>query len=147
MFFLLFFSQTVESSTAKGDQLLLDSTTQGLAENFDENTNTSYQNYSDAISSNNHSIPVFRGRHKRFIEATNDSIIKSPSDKGGKYRYDVENNSQKTNSNPITTSYDHSANEYSKVDEYYSISDLQNGKIMDTRFRKLFGIIRFVMRT
>ena len=133
----------MESLTAKGDQLLSDSATQGLAENFDENTNTSYQNYSDAISSNNHSIPVFRGRHKRFIETTNDSIIKSPSDKGGKYRYDVENNSQKTKSNPITTSYDHSGNEYSKENEYYSISDLQNGKIMDTNLESFLVLYYF----
>ena len=140
LYFFYFYSQIVENLTAKGSQLLSNSVTQGVRENFDENTKTLHQNYSDAISSDNHSIPVFRGRRKRFIEATNDSIIKSPSDAGGKYRYDAEHTNQKTMSNQINYRYQHPANAYSKVNEYHSISDLQNSKTADTRFGNLFGM-------
>ena len=138
--FFYFFSQTVESLTANGSHLLSDLASQAVRENFDENTNTLYQNYSDAISSSNHSIPVFRARRKRFIEATNDSISKSPSDADGKYRYDAEHTNQKTMSNQINYRYPNSANAYSKVNEYHSISDLQNSKTTDTRFGNLFGM-------
>ena len=133
-----FFSQTVESLTES--QLLSDSATHSVKENLDENTNALYQNHSDASSSNNPSIPVSRGRRKRFIEATNDSIINSPSDEGGKYRYDVEHTNQKTTSNQINSRYQHPANAYSKIDEYHSIYDLQNTKITDTRFGNSFGM-------
>ena len=140
-FLIVFFysySQTVEGLT--GSQLLSDSATHSVRENFDENTNTLYQNYSDAISSNNHSIPVFRGRHKRFIEATNDSIINSPSDEGGTYQYGVEHTNQKAMSNQINSRYQYPVNAYSKINEYHSIYDLQNSKIPDTRFGNSFGM-------